>query len=1327
MCALYNPFYEKPADEEHNDAASSDNSTNVISGDQAGDYHKPMDIKRSLASSTAVVNKMVTRKRGQHKAGTHLHLSESRSRSLSKNSEKVDEDAEKYSSNIIPFQCAICKLKAAVNKTKRGKRGAPGGQDEANKKGKGSQKRPKLSPTKEGAAYEIDQSISCAESVPMSLPHPVIHVKSEDDEKMPGEKMQGSDIEDGIEPEHEETITARENSADSMCVVSATEPIVNITVADSTRKDSTDTADRPIISDGDSGIGDGQLRLTSNDNEKAKMEIDDDVEAEKSGSNHESLSESLPTLVKEEDVELEKSVTNNEPHDDSVSVPAPSQVDTTAHLSPPLPQTDCPVKQEPIASHCELNSPSKPSGWRASSLARTKLSDFIEAMVRYRLRQCYSTDDSSSTATDEESNQSQADNIMDSLTIRVVANASRSMDVPDIISDNLPTREGNRVPPYFVYRQKCILLFQRIDGIDVCLFCLYVQEFDESCPEPNKSRVYIAYLDSVEYFRPRRLRTDVYYEIIISYLKWAQTRGFKYGHIWACPPQRGDNFIFWCHPSQQRTPSRDRLTSWYNAMLSRAKTLGICSSIKNLWSCFFEGYGKRDDGLQRQASKNSYVGKQHNTIKSSKQSKKTVPKAPLKCDPSEIPVPKGGDEVPVCPPVFEGDFWVTECTRVYRLVHSRTQGIRYDKDKTLNQRKCREALKSIMTKPIAFAFNQPVDPILLNIPDYTTVIKKPMDFGTVRDKLRAGSYRSMLDFAQDMRLTCNNAMTYNPATHVIHAHAKQLLADFEQMMMDMVTERVGDLLATSQDVDTWLATYPVNSAMEKEDKKRRQKEQQRQRQLIAGKQNAAGSIIPFGAQSTEVQTNVSSVTRPESGPTTDQALFAEVAELMEVDETDQTKLDSLLVDPSSETQTHASSTHTIEPLHSTLCDTRRVFFSSPTEQHIDGSADKPEQRSDVGSDGYGFMDFESSETGQSDNESRSAGHSDGHESVDNDSARDMPRGVDDSGDVNEANTTSSSGLPPYSTLSTLTEDSELFVRPSFNEEDTAGTSVTMPSISRLDSMESVLSVAERWPRRPDRTSSMCVEESMEITSLGQMQSSSINIAPVLSTPTLNSNAGGLTIDIGATHAVSQKLAASSVGRKNSLNANIPFDKPQLGIKGAQALMSELSRNVCRLKDDMYVLMFTPAFSSKGKFDEELTTSSSSNSGIKSEGISQECLLMLQGIEPDTSDPDLPIRSPFIESRQTFLEMCQFRHLQFDCLRRAKYSSSLLIFHLLFPNIESTRPHCHECNRQIKNVRWHCDSCHAFPDFELCNSCKFSAHREPHVHEDKLTPVRVSYV
>ncbi len=47
-------------------------------------------------------------------------------------------------------------------------------------------------------------------------------------------------------------------------------------------------------------------------------------------------------------------------------------------------------------------------------------------------------------------------------------------------------------------------------------------------------------------------------------------------------------------------------------------------------------------------------------------------------------------------------------------------------------KQCQQILKALMTHKYGWPFNQPVDPVLLCIPDYFDVIKHPMDLGTVK-------------------------------------------------------------------------------------------------------------------------------------------------------------------------------------------------------------------------------------------------------------------------------------------------------------------------------------------------------------------------------------------------------------------------------------------------------------------------------------------------------------------------------------------------------------------------------------------------------------------
>ena len=58
-------------------------------------------------------------------------------------------------------------------------------------------------------------------------------------------------------------------------------------------------------------------------------------------------------------------------------------------------------------------------------------------------------------------------------------------------------------------------------------------------------------------------------------------------------------------------------------------------------------------------------------------------------------------------------------------------------------------------------FHKPVDPIELGIPDYFSIIKKPMDFSTIKKKLNNLVYTNFKEFVDDIELTFKNCYLYN--------------------------------------------------------------------------------------------------------------------------------------------------------------------------------------------------------------------------------------------------------------------------------------------------------------------------------------------------------------------------------------------------------------------------------------------------------------------------------------------------------------------------------------------------------------------------------------
>ncbi|PWA94995.1 bromodomain, NET domain protein [Artemisia annua] len=95
-------------------------------------------------------------------------------------------------------------------------------------------------------------------------------------------------------------------------------------------------------------------------------------------------------------------------------------------------------------------------------------------------------------------------------------------------------------------------------------------------------------------------------------------------------------------------------------------------------------------------------------------------------------------------------------------------------------RSCSTLLQRLMKHKHGWVFNEPVNAKLLGLHDYHDFIKRPMDLGTIKSRLAQNFYKVPSEFAEDVRLTFNNAMTYNPRGHEVYAMAEQLLSIFEE-------------------------------------------------------------------------------------------------------------------------------------------------------------------------------------------------------------------------------------------------------------------------------------------------------------------------------------------------------------------------------------------------------------------------------------------------------------------------------------------------------------------------------------------------------------------
>lgn len=100
-------------------------------------------------------------------------------------------------------------------------------------------------------------------------------------------------------------------------------------------------------------------------------------------------------------------------------------------------------------------------------------------------------------------------------------------------------------------------------------------------------------------------------------------------------------------------------------------------------------------------------------------------------------------------------------------------------------KRCQTKLGLLQKHKFAEPFLKPVDWQALRLPDYPTIVKEPMDLGTVEKKLKSGAYSTSSQFAADVRKIWANAILYNPKTSPIYDMTTNIADYFEQIFQDV--------------------------------------------------------------------------------------------------------------------------------------------------------------------------------------------------------------------------------------------------------------------------------------------------------------------------------------------------------------------------------------------------------------------------------------------------------------------------------------------------------------------------------------------------------------
>ncbi|XP_022595755.1 bromodomain-containing protein 7 isoform X2 [Seriola dumerili] len=96
-----------------------------------------------------------------------------------------------------------------------------------------------------------------------------------------------------------------------------------------------------------------------------------------------------------------------------------------------------------------------------------------------------------------------------------------------------------------------------------------------------------------------------------------------------------------------------------------------------------------------------------------------------------------------------------------------------EKEQTPLQEALNQLIRQLQRKDPSAFFSFPVTDLIA--PGYSSIIKRPMDFSTMKDKVKKECYHSLDELKVDFRIMCENAMVYNKHETIYHKAARKLL------------------------------------------------------------------------------------------------------------------------------------------------------------------------------------------------------------------------------------------------------------------------------------------------------------------------------------------------------------------------------------------------------------------------------------------------------------------------------------------------------------------------------------------------------------------------
>ena len=169
------------------------------------------------------------------------------------------------------------------------------------------------------------------------------------------------------------------------------------------------------------------------------------------------------------------------------------------------------------------------------------------------------------------------------------------------------------------------------------------------------------------------------------------------------------------------------------------------------------------------------------------------------------------------------------------------------------------------------------------------------------------------------------------------------------------------------------------------------------------------------------------------------------------------------------------------------------------------------------------------------------------------------------------------------------------------------------------------------------------------------------------------------------------------------------------------LMPRLARETAARSMDFIVVHLAPPGGAVVVVDGAAPAAAGVN-GRKGSGCASPPLLPPPPPPPFVRDaPDDTTACAFFDSRREFLSLCEGNRYQFDSLRRAKHSTSMVLYHLHCPEEPRFSPTCNVCCEDLPPggapPGWRCGGPCA--DFDVCDACQAAS---PHEHAVVRAPL-----